>query len=116
MYDITKWYDLIREKILLFGDGGQKKGVTDSALIVQDLWKQLKRVIIPVFSGEKKMYQNWKAAFTACFNQAPATAGYKLLQLWQCPAGEALKTIKSLGQSILVYQAAKERLERKFGG
>ena len=47
-----------REQILLIGDGGQKKGVTDSVLIGQDLWKQLKRVTIPVFSGENKMYQN----------------------------------------------------------
>ena len=47
-----------REQILSIGDGGQKKGVTDSALIGQDLWKQLRRVTIPVFSGENKMYQN----------------------------------------------------------
>ena len=105
-----------REQGLLVGDGGQKKRATDSALIGQDLWKQLKRVTIPVFSGEKKTYQNWKAAFTACVDQAPATAEYKLLQLRQCLAGEALKAIESLGHSAAAYQAAKERLERKFGG
>ena len=59
-------------------------------MIGQDLWKQLKRVTIPVFSGDKKTYQNWKAAFMACVDQAPATAEYKLLQLRQCLAGEAL--------------------------
>ena len=69
-----------------------------------------------MFSGEKKTYQNWKAAFTACIDQAPATAEYKLLQLRQCLAGEALKAIESLGHSAAAYQAAKERLERKFGG
>ena len=105
-----------REQGLSVGDGSQKKRVTDSALIGQDLWKQLKRVTIPVFSGEKKTYQNWKAAFTACVDQAPATAEYKLLQLWQCLAGEALKAMESLGHSAAAYQAAKERLERKFGG
>ena len=87
-------------------DSGQRQNVTDSALISQDLWKQLKRVTIPVFSGEKKTYQNWKAAFTACVDQAPATAEYKQLQLRQCLAGEALKAIESLGHSA----AAKERL------
>ena len=89
-----------REQGLLVGDGGQKKRATDSALIGQDLWKQLKRVTIPVFSGEKKTYQNWKAAFTACVDQAPATAEYKLLQLRQCLSGEALRAIESLGQLI----------------
>ena len=82
-------------------------------MIGQDLWKQLKRVAIPVFS---RTYQNWKAAFMACLDQAQATAEYKLLQLRQCLAGEALKAIESLGHSATAYQTAKERLDRKFGG
>ena len=46
-----------------------------------------------------------------------ATAEYKLLQLRQCLAGEALKTIvENLGHSATAYTTAKERLERKFGG
>ncbi|XP_065895432.1 uncharacterized protein [Dysidea avara] len=89
---------------------------TDPGLIGLDLWKQLKRVTIPVFSGDKKTYQNWKAAFTACVDNAPATPEYKLLQLRQCLAGEALKAIDSLGHSATAYHTAKERLERKFGG
>ena len=90
--------------------------MSDSTLIGLDLWKQLKRVTIPVFSGNKKTYQSWKAAFTACVDKAPATAEYKLLQLRQCLAGEALKTIENLGHSATAYHTAKERLERKFGG
>ena len=89
---------------------------TDSSLIGLDLWKQLKRVSIPVFSGDKKSYQSWKAAFTAYVGNAPATAEYKLLQLRQCLAGEALKAIENLGHSTTAYHTAKERLERKFGG
>ena len=49
--------------------------------IGQDLWKQLKRVSIPVFNGDKKNFESWKAAFQACIDQAPATPEYKLLQL-----------------------------------
>ena len=52
----------------------------------------------------------------ACIDRAPATAEYKLLQLRQCLSGEALKAIDSLGYSPIAYEAAKERLERKFGG
>ena len=84
--------------------------------IGQDLWRQLKRVQIPVFAGDKRTYSNWKAAFQACIDSAPATPEYKLLQLRQYLAGEALKSIENLGHSAVAYQAAKERLDRKFGG
>ncbi|XP_052281199.1 uncharacterized protein LOC127878708 [Dreissena polymorpha] len=82
----------------------------------QDLWRQLKRVEIPVFNGDKRVYQSWKAAFLACIDRAPATAEYKLLQLRQYLSGEALKVIENLGHSAFAYQAAKDRLERKYGG
>ena len=62
------------------------------------------------------MYQSWKAAFPACIDAAPVTAEYKLLQLRQYVAGEALYAIDNLGHSAYAYEAAKERLERKFGG
>ena len=84
--------------------------------IGQDLWRQLKRVQIPSFTGDKRHYQSWRAAFLACFDSAPATGEYKLLQLRQYLSGEALKVINSLGHSAAAYEAAKDRLERKFGG
>ena len=84
--------------------------------IGHDLWKQLKRVSIPVFTGDIKTYESWKAAFNACIDQAPATPEYKLLQLRQYISGDALKAIESLGHSATAYQAAKDRLERKYGG
>ena len=84
--------------------------------IGQNLWKQLKRVQIPTFSGDKRNYQSWKAAFLACIDSAPATGEYKLLQLRQYLSGEALTVIKNLGHSSTAYKAAKERLERKYGG
>ena len=68
--------------------------------IGKDLWKQLKRVSIPIFGSNKNNY-NWKAAFMACIDKAPATAKCKLLQLLH---------------SAAAYQIAKERLERKFDG
>ena len=80
------------------------------------MWKQLKRVSIPVFSGDKRTYENWKAAFLACIDQAPAIAEYKLLQLRQYLSGEALKSIENLGHSSTAYEAAKSRLERKYDG
>ena len=35
-----------------------------------------------MFSGDKRMYQNWKAAFMACIDKASATPEYKLLHKW----------------------------------
>ena len=81
--------------------------------IGKDLWKQL----IPILDGNKRNYNNWKAAFLACIDQPPATAAYKLLQIRQHLSGEALKAIENLGHhSAAAYQIAKERLERKLGG
>ena len=81
------------------------QNIASSILIGQDLWKQLKRVtIIPVFSGDKRTYQNWKAAFTTSVDQVPATPEYKLLQLQQSLTGEALKSIESLGHSATAYR------------
>ena len=94
----------------------QDNSLNKSSLIGHDLWRQLKRVTIPLFSGDRRTYQNWKAAFMVCIDKAPATAEYKLLQLRQYLTGEALKVIESLGYSATAYEAAKDRLERKFGG
>ena len=83
--------------------------------IGEDLWMQLKRIKIPMFTGEKRSYRNWKAVFMACVDTSPATGEYKLLQLRQCLSGEALNVIENLGHSADAYEAAKERLERRYG-
>ena len=82
----------------------------------KDMWKQLTMVSIPVFSGDKRSYGSWKAAFMACVDKAPATAEYKLLQLKKYLSGEVLAAVESLGHLAEAYEAAKSRLERKFGG
>ena len=52
----------------------------------------------------------------ACIDKAPATAKYKLLQLRQYLRGDALQAIEGLGHSSAAYDAAKARLDRKYGG
>ena len=42
--------------------------------ISKDLWKQLKRVSIPIFDGNKRNCNNWKAVFMACIDKVPAAA------------------------------------------
>ena len=99
-----------------FRYGGDHRRYSHEVSLGQDMWRQLQRVAIPVFSGDKRKYQSWKAAFLACIDRAPATPEYKLLQLRQYLSGVALEAVENLGFSRAAYEAAKERLERKFGG
>ncbi len=82
----------------------------------KDMWAQLKRVSIPVFSGDAKSYEGWKAAFMACIDNAPATPEYKLLQLRQYLVGDVLQVVRDLGHSASAYDVALQRLDRKYGG
>ena len=81
-----------------------------------DSSRLLTRVAIPKFSGDKRIYESWKAAFLACVDNTLATPEYKLLRLRNSLEGEALQVIESLGHSAGAYHVAKERLERKYGG
>ena len=76
-------------------------------MIGNNSWRQLKRVSIPIFSGDKRNYKNWKATFTACINQASATPEYKLLQPRQYLSVEALQAVEKLGHSALSYEVQK---------
>lgn len=47
----------------------EQKTENSEADIEKDMWLQLKRVSIPVFSGDKTKYELWKAAFFACIDR-----------------------------------------------
>ena len=51
-----------------------------------------------------------------CIDKVPATADYKLLQLRQHLRRDALQAIEGLDHSAAAYDAAKARLDRKYGG
>ena len=81
-----------------------------------DVFSKMSRVTIPVFSGDKRTFEQWKATFMACVDPAPVSPTMKLLQLRQYLSGEALKSIERLGYAADSYMTAMQRLERKFGG
>ena len=101
-----------------FDSGGQKftKEPYEEPTLGRDMWNQLKRGSIPVFNGDRRAYEGWKAAFMAYVHQAPATPEYKLLQLRQHLSGEALKIVEPFGHSAAANEAAIALLEREFGG
>ena len=103
-----------RKEIQLGNSDANNKSLTQK--IGQDLWRQLKRVSIPLFNGDKINYKNWKPFFNVCVDQVPATAEYKLLQLRQYVPGEAPNEMKNLDHSSLNYEAAIDQLEREYGG
>ena len=78
--------------------------------------RELKRIEIAVFTGEKRKYERWKSAFSVCVDQQPLSAEFKLLTLRQYVAGEALDAIERLGYSAAAYEAPLRWLERRFGG
>ena len=108
-------FEEIQNQMQSYGDSQSKTDFTDKSNnsdksdselneeIGQDMFKQLKRISIPTFYGDKKVYESWKAVFTACVDNSPMTAEYKLLQLRQYLGGEALKAIEQLGHSAKSY-------------
>ena len=75
------------------------------------MWKQLTRVSIVVFSGDKRCYGCWRVAFTACDDTDPPTAEYKLLHLKKYLSGVAMKAVESLDRSAEAYETEKSPLE-----
>ena len=105
--------------------GGEKYSLHDrspdqssehSQAIGQDLLNQLKKVSIPVFSGDKATYPGWRAAFYQCIDEAQVSQEYKLLHLKQCLTGEPLRLVERMGHSAAAYTTAKAKLDQKYGG
>ena len=94
----------------------QPSSLSTADQISADSSALLKRVSVPKFFGQKKNYEAWKAAFYSCVDRTGATPEYKLLRLRECLQGEPLRVIENLGHSAAAYEAAKSRLEQKYGG
>ena len=93
----------------------QQSSLSTSDRISAESSALLKRVSVSKFFGQKN-YETWKAAFYSCVDRTRATPEYKLLRLRECLLGEPLKVIENLGHLAAAYEAAKTRLERKYGG
>ena len=63
-----------------------------------DANKQLERIRIPKFSGDKKEYQSWWAAFSKGVDQINLSTQFKKLRFESCLEGEVAETVKGLRQ------------------
>ena len=94
----------------------QPSSLSTADQISADSSALLKRVSVPKFFGQKKKYEAWKAAFYSCVDRTGTPPEYKLLWLQECLQGEPLRVIENLGHSAAAFEAAKSRLEQKYGG
>ena len=61
-------------------------------------------------------YLTWWAAFSSCVDETSLSPQFKMLPLESCLEGEAAETVRGLGYSLEAYEAAKARMNRKYGG
>ena len=84
--------------------------------VPSDVYRHLKKIQIPTFSGEKQAYNTWRTAFNVCVDQQPISPELKLLQLRQYLSGPPLETVETYGYSASAYTTALKRLDQKYGG
>ena len=77
--------------------------------------RNLERLQIPKFDGDKSKFAGFWAAFSAIVDETKALPKYKMLRLKACLEGKAVETIEKLGYSDEAYEEAKKTLIRKFG-
>ena len=99
--------------------GSVSTNTSDSEEVAGASWKRLdklKKIEIPIFSGNVREYCKWFAAFDACVGTAKGSKEEKLLHLRQYLRGEPLRIIDDLGYSGKAYDAALAKLEKRYGG
>ncbi len=58
----------------------------------------------------------FRDAFDECVDKTSSSASYKMLQLREHLKDDALKCVEGFPASEIGYEAAKDKLETKFGG
>ena len=76
----------------------------------------LKRPQLPVFAGEPNKYEDWRATFDAFVTIENVPGKFKMMQLKNCLAGDALKLVDRYRPSDIGFTKAMTELERKYGG
>ena len=83
----------------------------------EDPLKGMQRLQVPSFKGDKRAFESWYAAFHQTIGRHDTVPPeQKLLRLYGCLEGEALRTVQNLGYSGTAYEVAMNRLIRKYGG
>ncbi|XP_074645870.1 uncharacterized protein LOC141902130 [Tubulanus polymorphus] len=81
-----------------------------------DMTRDLERLPLPKFYGDKIEYEDWKDCFLTCVDEQPWSAKRKMLRLKSCLEGETKDIIRGLDNSEAAYRTALDRLDREYGG
>ncbi len=103
---INSWRELRRSRDEYEAKSNQTVGVD----------RNLERIQIPKFDGDKSKFESFWAAFSAIVDETKELSKYKMLRLKACLEGKAAEVIAKLGYSEEAYEEAKNTLKRKFGG
>ena len=85
------------------------RNVANSTVIGEDMWKQLKRVSIPTFTGDKQEISTLEGCISSMCGLNPCNCRVQAVtvETVSCLAGEALKAIEGyviLQQPIKVHK------------
>ena len=83
---------------------------------VKGAYRNLERIKLPKFNGDKSRFQNFWATFESIVDETDEPAKYKMLRLKTCLEGKAEEAISKLGFADEAYAEAKSILKRRFGG
>ena len=90
------------------GVGATPECITNSHANGGDSMKQLERIKIPEFGGNKMDFQRWYAAFTSCVDLTSLSSQFKMLRLEACLFGEAARQYE-------VWGIHSRRVKRQIG-
>ena len=80
------------------------------------LFKGIKKPALTVFSGDKDLYQDWKAQFEIIVVRMKVPAKTKMTMLKNSLSGKPLRVVERSGYTSKQYQTALEKLDQKYGG
>ena len=108
MSDAESQGDLLEEKAPKSNKtGGISVGQAD---------KNLERIKLPKFNGDKTKFETFWATFESIVDETDEPAKYKMIRLKSCLEGKAEEAISRLAFSGEAYEEAKNTLKRRFGG
>ena len=99
-----------------FEDEKAPKPKKTHELPVSRVDRNLERIRLPKFNGDKTKFEYFWATFESIVDETDEPAKYKMIQLKSCLEGKAEEAISNLGFSEEAYKEAKNTLKRRFGG
>ena len=85
-------------------------------LPVSHVDRNLGRIRLRKFNGDKTKFENFWATFESIVDETDEPAKFKMIRLKSCLEGKAEEGISKLGFCEEAYKEAKNTLKRGFGG